>query len=73
MGRECITHGGEEECGNTEGKRLLGRCRYRREDNIKMDRKDMGCSAVDHIYLAQGPVEGSYEHSNVFHKMLGNS
>jgi len=29
--------------GKTKGKRLLGRPRRRREDNIKMDLQEVGC------------------------------
>jgi hypothetical protein len=33
--------------GTSEGKRPLGRPRYRWEDNIKMDLKEMGCGGMD--------------------------
>jgi hypothetical protein len=33
--------------GKTEGKRPLGRCRRRWEDNIKMDLQAVGCGRVD--------------------------
>jgi hypothetical protein len=36
-----------------EGKRPLGRPRFRWEDNIKMDLKEVGCEGVDWIDLAQ--------------------
>jgi hypothetical protein len=36
-----------------EGKRLLGRPRYRREDNIKMNFQEVGCGGMDWIGLAQ--------------------
>jgi hypothetical protein len=38
--------------GNLEGKRLLGRPRYKWEDNIKMDLRDIGGSGMDWIDLA---------------------
>ena len=40
--------------GKPEGKRPLGRPRRRREDNIKMDLKEVVCGGVDWIDLAQG-------------------
>ena len=39
--------------GKTEGKRPLGRPRRRREDNIKMDLREVGCEGVDWIELAK--------------------
>ena len=36
-----------------EGKRPLGRSRYRWEDNTKMNLKDVGCGGMDWIELAQ--------------------
>jgi hypothetical protein len=39
--------------GKPEGKRPLGRRRRTREDNIKMDLRDIGKEGVDWIYLAQ--------------------
>ena len=33
---------------------LLVRTRYRREDNIKMDVKEIGCDGMDLIDLSQG-------------------
>ena len=36
-----------------EGKRLLGRPRRRREDNIKMDLQELGCGGMDWIELVQ--------------------
>jgi hypothetical protein len=36
-----------------EGKRPLGRCRLRWEDNIKMDLQEVGCGGMDWIGLAQ--------------------
>jgi hypothetical protein len=39
--------------GRPEGRRPLGRSRRRREDNIKMDLKEIGFGDVDWIDLAQ--------------------
>jgi hypothetical protein len=39
--------------GKPEGKRPLGRPRTTREDNIKMDHKEVGCGGMDWIELAQ--------------------
>ena len=39
--------------GKPERKRLLGRPRYRWEDNIKMDLQEVRCGVVDWIELAQ--------------------
>ena len=39
--------------GKPEGKRPLGRPRRRREYNIKMDLKEVGCGGMDWIELAQ--------------------
>jgi len=39
--------------GKPEGKRPLGRPKYRWEDNIKMDLQEVGCGSVDWIELAQ--------------------
>jgi 3-oxoacyl-ACP reductase-like protein len=39
--------------GKAEGKRPLGRPRYRWEDNIKMDLQEVGCWGMDWIELAQ--------------------
>ena len=36
-----------------EGRRPLGRPRFRREDNTKMDIRKVGCGGVDWIDLAQ--------------------
>jgi len=36
-----------------EGKRPLGRPRYRWEDNIKMDLQELGCGGMEWIELAQ--------------------
>jgi hypothetical protein len=39
--------------GKPEGKRPLGRTRHRREDNIKIDLRDIGWGGMDWIDLAQ--------------------
>ena len=36
-----------------DGKRPLGKSRYRREDNIKVELREAGCDAGDWIDLAQ--------------------
>jgi hypothetical protein len=40
--------------GKPEGKRPLGRPRYKWEDNIKMDVNETGWGGMDWIQLAQG-------------------
>jgi hypothetical protein len=39
--------------GKPEGKRPLGRPRHKREDNIKIDLREVGCGSMDWIELAQ--------------------
>jgi hypothetical protein len=39
--------------GKPEGKRPLGRRRNTRENNIKMDRREIGWGGMDWIYQAQ--------------------
>jgi hypothetical protein len=39
--------------GNSNGKRTLGRLRYRWEDGIRMDLREIGWRSVDWIQLAQ--------------------
>jgi hypothetical protein len=39
--------------GKPEGKRPLGRCRRRWEDNIKMDLQEVGYRSMDWIEMAQ--------------------
>jgi hypothetical protein len=41
----------------SEGKRSLGKHRYRWEDNIKMDNKEIGHEDVDWIHLAQDRIQ----------------
>jgi hypothetical protein len=43
--------------GRSEGKRPLGRPRSRWEDNIKMDRREIGIDGVNWIQLAQDRVQ----------------
>jgi hypothetical protein len=38
--------------GKLEGKRALGRPRYRWEDNIALDRREIGWEVLDWIHLA---------------------
>jgi hypothetical protein len=52
VGRTCSTHGEKRTAyrilvGKPEGKRLLGRCRHRWEDNIKMDLIAIGWGSMD--------------------------
>jgi hypothetical protein len=56
MGGACSANGGEEErilVGKPEGKRPLGRPRWRWVDNVRMDLGEIGWSDVDWIGLAQ--------------------
>jgi hypothetical protein len=58
MGRTCSTHGGKRNAcrslvGKPEETRPLGRPRRRREDNIKIDLRDIGWGGMDWIDLAQ--------------------
>jgi transposase len=62
VGGTCGTHGGGERfyrvlVGRTEGKRPLGRPRRRREDNIKMDLREIGIDGANWIQLAQDMVQ----------------
>jgi hypothetical protein len=43
--------------GRPEGKRPLGRCRPRWEDNIRMDLREIGIDEVNWIQLAQDRVQ----------------
>jgi len=40
--------------GKPEGNRPLGKPRHRREDNIKVDLKEVGCEDMGWIGVAQG-------------------
>jgi hypothetical protein len=58
MGRACSTHGEKKYAyrflmGKREGKRPLGRPRRRCEDNIKMDRIEVGWCGMGWIDLAE--------------------
>jgi hypothetical protein len=58
MGRPCRSDGEERGVyrvlvGKPEGKRPLGRPRYRWEDYIKMDLQVLGCGGMDWIGLTQ--------------------
>jgi hypothetical protein len=44
--------------GKPEGKRPLGRPRHRSVDSIKMDLREIGCSDMDWIDLAQEGTSG---------------
>jgi hypothetical protein len=53
-----VAHMTNEKCikhfiRRSEGKRLLGRSRYRWEDNIKIKLKGIGCEDVNWNHLAQ--------------------
>jgi hypothetical protein len=43
--------------GRPEGKRPLGRPRRRREDNIKLDLREIGIDGANWIHLAQDRVQ----------------
>ena len=43
-----------------EGKRPVGICRHRWEDNIKMDLQEVGCGVVDWIELTQDRTGGGH-------------
>jgi hypothetical protein len=43
--------------GRPEGKRLLGRPRRRREDNIKLDLREIGMDGTNCIWVAQHRVQ----------------
>jgi hypothetical protein len=42
--------------GRPKGKRPLGRCRHKWEDNIKLDLRDIGIYGVNWIQLAQDRI-----------------
>jgi hypothetical protein len=47
MGWACDTHGRGVLVGKPKGKRVLDRCRSRREDIIKIEFKETGWYAMD--------------------------
>jgi hypothetical protein len=58
MGGTCSTHARDEKCiqyfgWEHEGKRPLGSHRRRREDNIRMDLREIRWEGVDWMHLAQ--------------------
>jgi hypothetical protein len=58
MGGACSLHGDRRSVynilvGKTGGKRPLGRCMYKREDNVKMDLRKMRLEDVDWIHVAR--------------------
>jgi hypothetical protein len=46
-----------------EAKRILGRCRPRREDNIKRGLNEIKCDDVDWIKLGQEVIFSTLKHS----------
>jgi hypothetical protein len=56
MGSECSAHWSEEECmydfGDARRKRPLGRPRHSWEDNIEVDRREIGWGDMDWHDLA---------------------
>jgi len=54
MGKTRDTYRRKERCmQGFGGKRSLGKPRYRWEDNIKMDLREVGCGFMDWINLSQ--------------------
>ena len=57
MGGACSTMGRGESyrvlVGKRDGKRPLGRCRHRGEDNIQMDLQEVECDVMDWNQVAQ--------------------
>jgi hypothetical protein len=51
MGQKTIAY--KVLVGKSEGKREVGRSKHRREDNIKVDIKEIGWGGTDWIDLAQ--------------------
>jgi hypothetical protein len=39
--------------GKLQGKRLLSSPKHKREDNIKMELRELGCDDVNWVYLAE--------------------
>jgi hypothetical protein len=61
VGGTCGTHGEGRGVyrvlvGRPEGKKLLGRPRRRREDNINLDLREIGIDGANWIRLAQNKV-----------------
>jgi hypothetical protein len=51
--------------GNLRGKKTLGRCRRRWEDNIEMDFQEVGWGSwTELIWLRTGAVEGTCKSGN---------
>jgi hypothetical protein len=44
--------------GNAQGKGPQGRTKYRWEDNIQMDIREIGCCGVDWIHVARIEASG---------------
>jgi len=58
VGETCRTHGRDEKCikilfVKSERKRSLGRPMRRREDNIRMDPREIGWESVGWMHLAE--------------------
>jgi hypothetical protein len=65
VGRTCGMHEGGERClhdlvGKPEGERPLRRPRYRWEDNIKLDLREIGINGANWIWLAQDRVHWAF-------------
>ena len=65
MGGACSTMGERRGVyrilvGRPEGKRPLGRPRHRWEDNIKMNRQEVGCGGVHWIEVARDRAGGGH-------------
>jgi hypothetical protein len=66
--RACRTHGRPEKCiriyvGESEENGPLGRTRHRWEDNIKINRNEVGSEVVDKIHISgYEPVASCCEH-----------
>jgi hypothetical protein len=58
MGGECSAYGGQKRriqvlVGQPEGKRPLGKPKYRWEDNVKMDLQEVGFGGMYWIEMAE--------------------
>jgi hypothetical protein len=82
MDRACSTNGEKRNTyrilvGKPEGKRLLGRQRHRRVDNIKINLREIGWGGMDWCDLAQDRGQWSALLNMVMNprvsKILGNS